>query len=121
MARLIDDPERADRLARAICADLRLYHWDALERVVESHTFPGEMAEPLEEGRALFDRRVSDEIRAMGIFERAVDEVLLANPEQLTTPSPSPRRRSAVERSNTGLILAILLCFGIAALLWYLR
>jgi hypothetical protein len=119
---MIDDPERAERLARAICADLRLYHWDALRRVVESHTFPGEMAEPLEEGRALFDQRVSDELRPMGIFERAVDEVLLANPEQLTTtPSSSPRQRSAVERSNTGLIIAILFCFGIAALLWYLR
>ena len=77
MATLIDNPQRARQLARAIASDLSLYHEaKVLEGLVNDNLFEV-MADEIEEGRQLFKSRVAEEIFAQNIYERAIVDVLI--------------------------------------------
>jgi hypothetical protein len=74
---LIETEEAARRLARAIASDLSLYNE---EKVVEGITHDNlfeVLAEELEEGRALFKSRVTPELYAKNLYDRAVIDILV--------------------------------------------
>ena len=74
---LIDKPERARLLARAIASDLSLYHEKKLIEGIEKDTLFDVMREEIEEGRALYKSRVTPEIFNMGLYDRALVDMLL--------------------------------------------
>ena len=77
MANLIDNTKRARQLARAIASDLTLYHEaKILEGIANDQLFTV-MSEDIEEGRALFKSRVTAEIYAENIYDRAIVDVLV--------------------------------------------
>ena len=74
---LIDKPERARQLARAIASDLTLYHEKEIIEGIENDTLFTVMHEHIEEGRALFKSRVTPEVLDSNIYDRAVVDVML--------------------------------------------
>ncbi|HVZ71096.1 MAG TPA: hypothetical protein VHJ20_01870 [Polyangia bacterium] len=74
---LIDKPERARQLARAIASDLTLYHDKKIVEGIENDTLFDSMSGEIEEGRALFKSRVTPEIFAQGHYDRALCDVML--------------------------------------------
>ena len=74
---LIDRPERARQLARAIASDLSLYHEKKLIEGIEKDTLFDVMRAEIDEGRALYKSRVTPEIFTMGIYDRALVDMLM--------------------------------------------
>jgi hypothetical protein len=74
---LIDRPERARQLARAIASDLSLYHEKKLIEGIERDTLFDVMRDEINEGRALYKSRVTPEIFTMGIYDRALVDMLM--------------------------------------------
>ena len=74
---LIDKPERARQLARAIASDLTLYHEKKIVEGIETDTLFDAMSHEIDEGRALFKSRVTPEIYGQGHYERALCDVML--------------------------------------------
>jgi hypothetical protein len=74
---LIDRPERARQLARAIASDLSLYHEKKLIEGIEKDTLFDVMRDEIDEGRALYKSRVKPEIFNMGIYDRALVDMLM--------------------------------------------
>ena len=78
MAPLIETPEAAIRLARAICSDLALYNEAKIVEGIEQDTFFDVLREEIEEGRELYRSRVSPELYARtNFFDRAIVDVIL--------------------------------------------
>jgi hypothetical protein len=77
MATLIDNPQRARQLARAIASDLTLYHEAKILDGITNDTLFDVMKEEIEEGRALFKSRVTPEIYGQNIYDRAIVDVLI--------------------------------------------
>ena len=76
---LIDAPEAANRLARAIASDLSLYNEAKIKEGIENDTFFSVLSDELEEGRAHYRSRVApDLLKRTNFFERAVVDVILA-------------------------------------------
>ncbi|MES1172103.1 MAG: hypothetical protein ABUL77_02610 [Bacteroidota bacterium] len=74
---LIDKPDRARQLARAIASDLTLYHEAKILEGLEKDTLFDVMRDEIEEGRTLYKGRVTPEIFAMNIYDRALVDVML--------------------------------------------
>jgi hypothetical protein len=74
---LIDKPERARQLARVIASDLSLYHEKKIVEGVEKDTLFEVLHDEIEEGRALFKSRVTPEIFELGLYDRALVDMLL--------------------------------------------
>jgi len=74
---LIDKPERARQLARAIASDLTLYHEKEIVEGIENDNLFDVMNEHIEEGRALFRSRVTPEIYSLNIYDRAIVDVMI--------------------------------------------
>lgn len=74
---LIDRPERARQLARAIASDLSLYHEKKLIEGIEKDSLFDVMRDEIDEGRALYKSRVTPEIFSMGIYDRALVDMLM--------------------------------------------
>jgi hypothetical protein len=74
---LIDKPDRARQLARAIASDLTLYHEKEIVEGIENDTLFDVMRAHIEEGRTLFKSRVTPEIFGQGHYERALCDVML--------------------------------------------
>jgi len=77
MATLIDNPQRARQLARAIASDLTLYHEAKILDGITNDTLFDVMREEIEEGRALFKSRVTPDIYGQNIYDRAIVDVLI--------------------------------------------
>ena len=77
MASLIDNPQRARQLARAIASDLTLYHEAKILDGITNDTLFEVMKDEIEEGRQLFKSRVTDEIFGQNIYDRAIVDVLV--------------------------------------------
>ena len=77
MATLIDNPQRARQLARAIASDLTLYHEQKILDGITNDTLFDVMKEEIEEGRALFKSRVTPEVFGQNIYDRAIVDVLI--------------------------------------------
>jgi hypothetical protein len=74
---LIEKPERARQLARAIASDLTLYHEARILEGLERDSLFDVMRDEIEEGRTLYKGRVSPEIYALNIYDRALVDVML--------------------------------------------
>jgi len=77
MPPLIDKPERARQLARAIASDLTLYHEAKIVQGIQNDTLFDAMKDEIEEGRTLFKSRVTPEIYGLHIYDRALVDVML--------------------------------------------
>jgi hypothetical protein len=77
MATLIDNPQRARQLARAIASDLTLYHETKILDGITNDTLFDVMKEEIEEGRALFKSRVTPDVFGQNIYDRAIVDVLI--------------------------------------------
>ena len=79
MAALIDTPEAANRLARAIASDLSLYNEAKIKEGIENDTFFTILSEEIAEGRAHYESRVDQKILgSSNFFDRALVDVILA-------------------------------------------
>lgn len=77
MSKLIDKPQRARQLARAIASDLTLYHEAKILDGINNDSLFEVMSDEIEEGRELFKSRVIPEIFEQNIYDRAVVDVLV--------------------------------------------
>jgi len=78
MPPLIETPEAANRLARAICSDVSLYNEAKIVRGIEQDNFFDVLRGELEEGRELYRSRVSPELYARtNYYDRAIVDVIL--------------------------------------------
>ena len=79
MAALIDTPEAANRLARAIASDLALYNEAKIKEGIEGDSFFPLLSDEIEEGRAHYQSRVKpDLLKSTNFFDRAIVDVILA-------------------------------------------
>jgi hypothetical protein len=79
MAALIDTPEAANRLARAIASDLSLYNEAKIKEGIENDTFFSVLQEEIAEGRAHYESRVDPKLLgSSNFFDRALVDVILA-------------------------------------------
>lgn len=75
---VIDTPEKAMRLARAIASDISLYNEEKIREGIENDTFFDAIAGELEEGRELYRSRVTPEIYAnTNFYDRAIVDIIL--------------------------------------------
>ena len=75
---LIETPEQAIRLARAICSDVSLYNEGKVVRGIEQDNFFDALRDELEEGRELYRSRVAPDLYARSNFyDRAIVDVIL--------------------------------------------
>jgi hypothetical protein len=74
---LIDNPDQAKRLARAIISDVAIYNREKVEQGIKDDTIFEILTEELEEGRQHFISRVAPEIASSNIFDLAVVDVLI--------------------------------------------
>jgi hypothetical protein len=74
---LIDRPDRARTLARAIASDLTLYHEKEILEGIENDSLFDVMKEHIEEGRKLFKSRVTPEIYGHNLYDRAIVDVVI--------------------------------------------
>ncbi len=74
---LIETEEAARRLARAIASDLSLYNEDKIIAGIRNDDLFTALAEEIEEGRALYKRRVSPELYPRNFYDRALVDILV--------------------------------------------
>jgi uncharacterized hydantoinase/oxoprolinase family protein len=75
---LIEAPEQAMRLARAICSDISLYNEEKIVKSIEQDSFFDALKEELNEGREHYRSRVGPDLLARtNYFDRAVVDVIL--------------------------------------------
>lgn len=74
---LIDNPEHAKRLARAIISDVAIYNRDKVEQGIRTDCIFDMLEQELDEGRQHFISRVSPELASSNIFDLAIVDVLI--------------------------------------------
>ncbi len=78
MARLVDNPELAFRLARAIISDIALYNQDKVREGIKNDNIFELLEEELQEGREHFHSRVSPDLPNRDhLYDRAVVDVMI--------------------------------------------
>jgi hypothetical protein len=72
------EPERVERLARAILSDVMLYHAEEVRRGIEADDLFERLSGELEEARVYFESRVEEDVaRACNAWNRALVDVLV--------------------------------------------
>ena len=74
---LIENPDHAKRLARAIISDVALYNREKVESGIKNDNIFDVMNEEIEEGRQHFNSRVDPQLAASNIFDIAIVDVLI--------------------------------------------
>lgn len=74
---LIDNPEQAKRLARAIVSDVAIYNRDKVEEGIKNDSIFEILQTELEEGRQHFLARVTPQLASSNIFDLAIVDVLI--------------------------------------------
>ncbi len=78
MTRMVENPDLAFRLARAIVSDIALYNQDKVSEGIKSDSIFELMSDELEEGREHFFTRVSPEMQNRNhLYERAIVDVMI--------------------------------------------
>jgi len=78
MARVVENPDLAFRLARAIISDIALYNQDKVAEGIKSDNIFELMDAELEEGREHFYSRVSSDLANRDqLYERAIVDVMI--------------------------------------------
>ncbi|MCA9582309.1 MAG: hypothetical protein KC416_10980 [Myxococcales bacterium] len=72
-----DEPKGARRLARAIASDVSLYNEEKIQQGITNDNLFEAIADEIEEGRVLFESRVSPEMYAQNFYGRAIIDVLI--------------------------------------------
>ena len=79
MPALIETPEAANRLARAIASDLSLYNEAKIKEGIENDTFFSVLRDEIAEGRAHYQSRVDPKLLgSSNFYDRALVDVILA-------------------------------------------
>jgi predicted transcriptional regulator len=74
---LIETEEAARRLARAIASDLSLYNEEKIVGGIVNDNLFDALSEEIEEGRALFKRRVAPQLYPRNFYDRALVDILI--------------------------------------------
>lgn len=74
---LIENPDQARRLARAILSDIALYNQEKVAEGIRNDTIFELLSDELEEGRQHFISRVAPELAASQLYDLAVVDVLI--------------------------------------------
>jgi hypothetical protein len=74
---MIDNPDQARRLARAILSDVAMYNKEKVENGIKNDDIFDVLSEELEEGRQHFLSRVSIDVNPEVIYDTAVVDVLI--------------------------------------------
>ncbi|MCC7381687.1 MAG: hypothetical protein IT384_07635 [Deltaproteobacteria bacterium] len=75
---LIDTPEAATRLARAIASDIALYNEDKIIEGIENDTLFDVLASEINDGLSLYRSRVTPELfNSSNFYYRAIVDVLV--------------------------------------------
>lgn len=78
MARVVDNPQIAFRLARAIVSDIALYNQSKVKEGIENDNIFDLLNEELQEGREHFLTRVSPDIDNRDrLFDRAIVDIMI--------------------------------------------
>ena len=78
MATLIDNPDLAFRLARAIVSDIALYNQEKVKEGIKNDTLFDVLTEELNEGREHFYTRVAPDLAQRDhLFDRAIVDVMI--------------------------------------------
>ena len=78
MAKLVDNPKLAFRLARAIVSDIALYNPEKVKEGIKNDSVFEILADELEEGREHFYGRVSPDLSDRGhLYDRAIVDVMI--------------------------------------------
>jgi hypothetical protein len=78
MARLVDNPDLAFRLARAIISDIALYNQDKVKEGIKNDCIFELLEEELAEGREHFHTRISPELANRDhLYDRAMVDVMI--------------------------------------------
>lgn len=78
MARMVENPDLAFRLARAIVSDIALYNQDKVAEGIKGDSIFELMSEELAEGREHFFSRVSPDMpNREHLFEKAIVDVMI--------------------------------------------
>jgi hypothetical protein len=83
----IDNIKKASQLARAIASDIAVYNTANIEKALREDNFFEVLADEIEEGRTLFESRVTPEIyQNTNIFAKAIIDILICGKAHLKTP-----------------------------------
>lgn len=75
---VIEEPEKAMRLARAIASDISLYNEEKIKEGIEHDTFFDAVAAEIEEGRELYKSRLAPELyNRTNFYDRAVVDIII--------------------------------------------
>jgi len=74
---VIDNPDQAKRLARAIISDVAIYNREKVEEGIRNDNIFEILTDELDEGRQHFNSRVAPAIAASNLFDVAVVDVLI--------------------------------------------
>ncbi len=78
MPRLVENPDLAFRLARAIVSDIALYNQDKVQDGIKNDSIFELMKEELEEGREHFFSRVAPDLpNREHLYEKAIVDVMI--------------------------------------------
>ncbi|AJE04627.1 hypothetical protein [Geobacter pickeringii] len=83
---LIDNPDQARRLARAIISDIAIYNREKVERGIKDDNIFELLAEDIEEGRQHFLSRVAPELASAAIYDLALVDVLIKRAGKIESP-----------------------------------
>lgn len=87
MARLVENPDLAFRLARAIVSDIALYNQDKVKDGIKNDNIFEVLDEELKEGREHFYTRVAASISERDhLFDRAIVDVLIKQAGKIESP-----------------------------------
>ena len=87
MARLVNNPELAFRLARAIVSDIALYNQDKVQEGIKNDSIFDLLSEELTEGREHFFSRVSSDIPDRDhLYDRAIVDVMIKQAGVIESP-----------------------------------
>jgi len=87
MARLVDNPDLAFRLARAIISDIALYNQEKVKEGIKNDNIFELLEEELAEGREHFHTRVSPELAERDhLYDRAMVDVMIKQAGKIESP-----------------------------------
>jgi spore germination protein GerM len=77
---LIDSPEAAKRLARAIASDIMLYNEEKIKKGIEEDNFFEILEKEIEEGKKLYNSRIEKNIlETTNFYEKALVDLIIRN------------------------------------------
>lgn len=87
MARLVDNPDLAFRLARAIVSDIALYNQEKVRKGIQNDNIFDLLEEELKEGREHFYSRVAENLPNRDhLYDRAVVDVMIRQAGKIESP-----------------------------------